>query len=194
MKKYIAEALGAGTLTLVVALSLVSRVPLSTPVLAGLVLGLFVYTLGHVSGTHINPAVTVGLWSIQKIKTNEAVLYVISQFIGASVALLIVSSVATVPMLQVSGSYLVAIAECVGTFFFAFGIASVVYNKTPDALSGVVIGGSLLLGIIIASMIGSNGILNPAVAFGIKSFNLVYLIAPLVGSALGMNAYKYLNK
>lgn len=194
MKKYIAEALGTGVLTLVVALSLVTRFPLGTPVLAALVLGLFVYTIGHISGTHINPAVTIGLWSIQKIKSSEAVLYIISQFIGASIALLFVSLVATVPTVSVSFSLLVMIAEVFGTFFFAFGIASVVYGKTPEALSGIVIGGSLLLGIAIAAMIGSNGVLNPAVAFGIRSFNLAYLLAPIVGSVLGMNAYKYLNK
>lgn len=194
MKKYIAEALGAGTLTLVVALSLVSRVPLSTPVLAGLVLGLFVYTIGYISGAHINPAVTIGLWSIQKIKTNEAILYVVSQFIGVSIALFVVSLVSVVPTLTVSTSYMVILAECIGTFFFTFGIASVVYGKVPDSLSGLVIGGSLLLGIIIASMIGSNGVLNPAVAFGIKSFNLMYLLGPIIGSIAGMNAYKYLHK
>jgi len=194
MKKYIAEALGAGTLTLVVALSLVTRVPLSTPDLAGLVLALFVYTIGIISGAHINPAVTIGLWSIQKIKTNEAVLYVIFQFVGASIALFAVSLVAKTPVLTVSGSYMVALAEAVGTFFFTFGIASVIYGKTHESLSGIVIGSSLILGIIIASALGSNGVLNPAVAFGIRSFNIVYLLGPIIGSIAGMNAYKYLHK
>ncbi len=192
MKKYIAEALGTFVLTLVVALSIAASFPVSTPFLAALTLGLFVYSIGHLSGAHINPAVTVGAWSIRKITTTDALAYVISQFIGATVAFYIVSVITVMPALVVSGSSTVIIAEIIGTFFFSFGIASVIYGKTSSSLSGIVVGGSLLLGIALAVLIGSNGVLNPAVAFGIGSFNLVYLLAPMIGSVLGMNVYKYL--
>jgi glycerol uptake facilitator-like aquaporin len=191
MKKYIAEALGAGTLTLAVLLSLAGHFAVATPVIAAVVLGLFVYTLGHVSGTHINPAVTIGVWSIGKIKGLEAFYYIVAQFVGALVALFLASAFVTLPVLTVSHSLLVGIAETIGTFFFTFGIASVVYGKTPTDVSGVVIGASLLLGITIASLLGSNGVLNPAVAFGIGSFGIMYILGPIVGSILGMNAYKY---
>lgn len=192
MKKYLAEALGTGALALVVGLSLKVSFPLSTPLLAAVVLGLFVYSMGHVSGTHINPAVTVGVWSIGKIKGNEAVLYIISQCVGAAVAMFVVSSTVGIQTLTVSNSLLVTFAEFLGTFFFTFGIASVVYGKTPQDASGLVIGGSLLLGIAIAALLGSNGVLNPAVAFGIGSLNLAYVLGPVIGSILGMQAYKYL--
>jgi aquaporin Z len=194
IKKYLAEALGTMTLALVVALSIVVKFPVATPILAGLVLLLFVYSIGHISGAHINPAVTIGLWSINKIKTNEALAYIVSQFIGAGIALLLVSYTVGGPRLIVSDTSLIGFAEALGMFFFAFGIASVVYGKAPSLMSGVVIGGSLLLGITIAATLGSNGILNPAVAFGIQSFNWMYLLGPMVGSILGMQVYKYLNK
>jgi glycerol uptake facilitator-like aquaporin len=191
MKKYTSEALGTFALTLIVGLSLAGSFPVSTPVLAALTLGLFVYSLGHVSGTHVNPAVTIGVWSIKKISNSDALSYIVAQFVGAVVALCVFSSTIGMPTLVVSGNWMVIVAEVIGTFFFTFGIASVVYGKTPSHLSGVVVGGSLLLGITAAALLGSNGVLNPAVALGIGSLNFVYLIAPVVGSVLGMQAYKY---
>ena len=192
MKKYIAEALGTFTLALVVALSIVGKFPVSTPVLAGLVVLLFVYSIGHISGAHINPAITIGVWSIKKISNKDALFYVISQFIGGAAAIAVVSLTVGMPLMMVLNNWNVVIAECLGTLFFAFGIASLVYNKTPNVMSGVVGGGSLLLGITIAALLGSNGVLNPAVALGINSFNVAYVFAPIVGSVLGMQAYKYL--
>lgn len=193
LKKYLAEALGTMALALVVALSLVVKFPVPTPVLAGLVLLLFVYSLGHISGTHINPAVTIGLWFIKKIKTNEAVLYMVFQFIGAGIALVLVHYTAGLPKLPVSESLSAGFAEFLGTFFFAFGLASVVLGKAPGLMSGIIIGGSLLLGITIAAALGSNGVLNPAVALSIQSLNWTYILGPVAGSVLGMRAYKYLN-
>ena len=194
MKKYIAETIGTFGLTLVVALSLTGVFPVATPVLAALTLGLFVYSIGHISGTHINPAVTIGAWSIKKISSKEALRYIIAQFIGAGLALALVSATVGLHAPTVSNSFAVLLAEFLGTVFFTFGIASVVYGKTPSALSGVVVGGSLLLGIAIAALLGSNGVLNPAVAFGIGSFGGMYILGPILGSIAGMNLYKYLSE
>ena len=192
MNKYIVEALGTGALTLVVGLSLIGTFPVSTPILAALTLGIFVYTIGHISGTYINPAVTLGAWSIGKIETKVAMFYVVAQMVGAGVAMLFMSKFVTLPELVVSGEGIIGLAEFLGTFFFTFGIASVVYGKVSGVLSGVVVGGSLLLGIAIAVLLGSNGALNPAVAFGIGSWGLMYVLGPVVGAVCGMQAYKRL--
>lgn len=193
MKKYIAEGVGTGILTLAVGLSLAGVFPVSTPILAALTLCLFVYTLGHVSGTHINPAVTVGLWSLGKIKFNEAAKYVLAQCLGAGTVWVLLPSLVTevgrVPVHQTFGT---GFAELIGAAVFTFGIASVVYGKVQPLMSGLVIGGSLLLGVAIAALLGSNGVLNPAVAFGISSFNIMYMLGPVVGSVLGMQLYRYL--
>lgn len=195
IKKYIAEAVGTMALTLVVALSLAGKFPVSTPVLAGVTLALFVYSIGHISGSHINPAVTIGAWSIKKISNKDAISYVISQFFGAAIAIIVVTLCGvTFAKLDVSNSLLVGFAELLGTAFFTFGIAAVVYGRTPKDISGVVIGASLFLGIAIAVLLGSNGVLNPAVAFGIKSLGLMYILAPIVGGVAGMQAYKYLSE
>ncbi len=194
MKKYIAEVLGTFTLTLVVGMSLSGEFVVATPILAALTLGLFVYSIGHISGTHINPAVTIGAWSIGKLNERDAVSYVVSQVIGAVGALLLLGGLGLSPDVALDGSLRVGLAEFIGTILFTFGIASVVYGRTSKELSGVVVGGSLLLGITISALIGANGVLNPAVALGIGSFNAMYLIAPILGSIAGMQLYKYLSE
>lgn len=193
MKKYIAEALGTFMLTLVVALSLVGSFPVSTPVLAVLVVGLFVYAIGHVSGCHINPALTIGLWSIKKINSNDALKYIIAQFIGAGIAFYVFLSVnhGVNNIIVLNNSWTVGFAEFLGMIFYGFFVAAVFCGRISNYLSGIVVAGSLLVGIAIASLLGSNGLINPAVAFGIGSFNLMYILGPAVGSILGMQAYKY---
>jgi glycerol uptake facilitator protein len=155
-------------------------------------LGLFVYSLGHLSGTHINPAVTIAAWSIKKIETNEAVSYVVAQMLGAFIAMVVITKTVGMPAVTVATTNMVGLAELVGAFLFTFGIASVVYGKAASMMSGVVVGGSLLLGITVAVLLGSNGVLNPAVAFGIGSFNAMYVLGPVVGAVLGMQVYKRL--
>lgn len=193
MKKYIGEALGTFTLSLVVGLSLAEVFVVPTPVLAGLTLGLFVYSIGHLSGTHINPAVTIGAWSIGKISSKDAGSYIVAQVIGAILAMLVLRGMDMMPEVVLDGALAIGIAELVGAVIFTFGIASVVFGRAPSQMSGVVVGGSLLLGIAIAASMGANGVLNPAVALAIGSFNVMYLIGPIVGSVIGMQLYKYLQ-
>jgi len=194
MNKYIAELLGTFGLTFAVLLSINGTFPVPTAVIAGLTLGLFVYTLGHISGTHLNPAVTLGLLSVKKIGLQDAGGYIVTQFVGAGLAMYLSSLFITNPaILTVANTGTVGIFEFLGTFFFVFGIASVVFGKAPSAMSGFVIGASLLLGLSFASF-GSNGVLNPAVAFGIGSFSLMYVIGPILGSVVAMQVFKFLSK
>ncbi|MBP9772996.1 MAG: aquaporin [Candidatus Peribacteraceae bacterium] len=194
--KYIAEILGTFTLVLAVSLSLLGKIgALPTPLLAAIVVGIFVYTIGAISGAHLNPAVTIGLWSIKKVKVKEAVLYIISQLIGAVAAMMLLAAFAfDETKVTVQADFLTLCAEIIGTFFLAFGICSVVYGKVADMASGIVIGGSLLLGIVIAAGLGSNGVLNPAVAFGIGSAGPMYLLGPIVGSVAAMQLYRWMAK
>jgi len=197
--KYVAEFLGTLALTLAVLVGLTSTNPSVTPVLAALTLGLFVYSIGHISGAHLNPAVTIGAWSIGKIVPKDVFRYILAQFLGALAArwiagMMIVQAAANISTRSTSllSDPKIAIAEAVGMFFFAFGIASVIYGRTPSDLSGVVVGGSLFLGIAIASTV-SNGVLNPAVALGIGSLNLMYFLGPVIGAPAGMWAYRHLS-
>jgi glycerol uptake facilitator-like aquaporin len=135
--KYIAEALGTCVLTLIVALSVAGVFPVSTAVLAAVTLGLFVYTLGHVSGTHLNPAVTLGLLSIGKIHAKDAGGYIASQVIGALVAMLIARMFVPLAGLQgiQSQAVHIGLGELIGAFVFGFGIAAVVYDRAVKEFS-----------------------------------------------------------
>ncbi len=193
MRKYIAEFIGTFTLALVVLLSLTINSPVATPVLAALTLGLFVYTIGHISGTHINPGVTVGIFTLGRISALDAVGYVVAQFLGGAAAYLLAFSVLGIPLLTPGASSMtVFVAETIGMVLFTFGIASVVYGKAPSGFSGVVVGGSLLLGIMLAVGIGSGGILNPAVALAVNSLNVANVGGELVGAIVGFQLYRLL--
>ncbi len=196
-KKYIVEAVGTFALAFVVLAAAsaagLGPIPLPIPVIAAVTLGLFVYTIGAISGCHLNPAVTVGLLSIKKIGSQDAILYVLAQMVGAVAAVLI----AQVFVIAIPSNVMVFDArafgaEALGTAFFAFGIASVVYGNAKEQMSGVVVGWSLLFGILIASFGGAFGILNPAVAFAVNAVSVIYIFAPIVGAVAGFQAYKYL--
>ena len=195
---YLAEIIGTFALSFVVLMTATAgdSSVLVVPVVAGLTLGIFVYTIGPISGCHINPAVTLGLWAVGKISARNAFGYIMAQIFGAAVAIMVanglgVTNPSAMP-LSFNGTHFVA--EALGAFFFAFGIAAVVFGKVKEQMSGVVVGSSLLLGILIAVFSGSTGILNPAVAFALNSITVAYLFAPIVGAAMGFQAYRFLSK
>lgn len=199
MHTYVAEAIGTFFLAFVVLLSTngaFTAVP--TAVLAALTLGACVYTIGVVSGCHINPAVTLGAWSIGKISSINAVYYIVSQFVGAALAWVLAKKafmvVATPAQNFMDISSNIILAEAFGALIFTFGIAAAVYGKFDKAVSGIVVGVSLLLGVSISVGLGAGGILNPAVAFSLGAFTISYIIGPIVGSILGFNLYKFVTE
>ena len=182
---------GTFTLCFSVLLSVSGQSTIPTPLLAALCLTLFVYTIGNISGAHINPAVTIGLLSLKKIKLDEAIKYIMFQFFGAVLALSFLNLLQiTEPRPMPTGGYPEFFAETIGMAVFTFGIASVVFGNAP----GFVVGGSLLLGISISALIGSAGILNPAVALVLTAFQPAYILGEVIGSILGFGFYNYLSK
>jgi aquaporin Z len=194
-KQLIAEVIGTFTLTFVVLASINNpSFPVSTPILAALTLGIFVSTIGKISGCHINPAVTLALLSIKEISSQKAMRYIVAQILGAALAKTILTlTIPDITMVSTPATLQAALFETIGAAIFIFGIASVVYKKTHENLASAVIGLSLLLGIS-AAAIGSNAILNPAVALAIGSTDLVYIVAPIIGGIAAMNGYKWLVK
>ncbi len=193
----LAEYVGTFSLTFAVLASvngvLGSFVP--TPVIAAITLFLAVLTIGKLSGAHINPGITIGLWSLKKMDIAQAVSYIVAQVAGAFSAAAIVNTLMRGDMITLQAGEADArifLAETIGMIFFSFGVAAAVLNEYKGIDAAAVVGGSLLLGIIMASVL-SNAILNPAVALALNSANVVYLLAPLVGSMIGMNLYAYIK-
>jgi len=185
-KALAAELFGTFGLALAVLISINSPdFPIGTPVIAGLTLGLFVYTIGPISGCHINPAVTLGLVTIRKVDLKTAAGYIVAQVLGATLAIGVGSLIYAAPTaLAWDNSVSVGAAEALGALIFLFGIAAVVLGRVPESMSGIVIGGSLTLGVLWAAQT-SNGVLNPAVAFSLGSLSLAYIWGPILGAAVG---------
>ncbi len=194
-RKYLAELIGTFILCLAISLSLTGAFAVSTPIAAGLALGLGVYTLGGISGAHFNPAITIGLLSVGKITGKQATYFVAFQILGAALAVLFIEHGLKMKVADLAASNDPKIlgAEAVGAFVFAAGVAAAAHQKVSQGASGLVVGSSLLLGIALAAGAGSNGVLNPAVALAIGSYSFCYLVGPIAGAILAMTAYKYLN-
>ncbi len=198
VQKYFAELFGTFVLASAVAISLMSESPLPTPVIAGLTLGLFVYMVGGISGAHLNPAVTIAMASVKKINAKDALLYVVFQLIGGFLALYFTrwfmggtTGVENFPTDMVV--WKTALAEAIGAAMLVFGVSAVMEKKVKEDMHGVVIGGSLLLGIVLSGGI-SYGIANPAVAIGVgvPYAAYVYFVAPIVGGVVSAWSAKWL--
>lgn len=193
-RPYAAELIGTFLLALGVGASLtIAGFSIPTIIVAGLILGTVVYTIGSISGAHINPAVTVGLWSVGKIRLQDGICYIIAQLLGGYLAMLLLAYLFKSPTVVAVDTMKTAIGEAIGAFVLVWGISSVVYGKVESAASGIVIGSSLSIGIIVAS-VSSLGVLNPAVALSIGAWSPVYFLAPLVGGVAGAWAYKWIAK
>ncbi len=188
----VAEFVGAFSLTFAVLISLNGAVPgIPTPVLAGVVLGLFAMGVGAISGAHLNPAVTIGMYSLKRIDLSNAIAYILAQVAAALLALVALNlfqdSTISDDLFR-DATTKEFFAEMLGMLIFTFGVAGAVHNKYTGAAAGLLVGGSLFLGLSIASF-GGLGIINPAVALGASSMSWSYLLGPIVGSILGMNLY-----
>ena len=148
----IAEIVGTFVLTLVALFSAY----MMAPFYVGLTLVVMVLAIGAISGSHINPAVTFGLWSARKLKTILVPFYWAAQFIGAMAAVVLLGSLSggafTIHFDQFANfSWSIFAVELVGTAVFLFGL-SAVSSRTDLKPAGKAagIGMSLTLGLLVA--------------------------------------------
>lgn len=160
----------------------------------GLALVGLVYVFGHISGAHINPAVTAGLLAGGKIKPVDAVIYWIAQFVGGIIAAYLAVALVpepanygqTVGSLTASSVWSAAVLEAVLTFFLVSAVyQAAVYGKAGN-LAGVAIGLTLTF-CIIAGGVYTGASLNPARTLGpaLAAGDLSYLLPYFVGALAG---------
>ena len=175
------------------------------------ILAVLIYALGGTSGAHFNPAVTFALWSIRKISTPNAVVYVICQCIGgvlgALVVLLLFKDVGRAPVyygatqinaaiLHNGSVWLALIAEALGTFMLMWAIMGLAVNPRGEAaLAGLGIGAALGVAVMIFGPATGAGLnparwLGPAVASGRFDDFWLYVVGPLVGALLAALIYR----
>lgn len=192
----VSEFLGTGVFTL--ALLAMSHSQLSLPyfiaMAAGLTLVLMVVALTGISGAVFNPAMTIGLWTVRKLKTVQAVSYIIAQMLGGVAAWYLFLYFTQLDGVKNNGAYdaRLLVAEVAGTFVFAFAFAAAVYQRMNAGLRGLMVGGGFVAGALIASL-GSAGILNPASALALHQWGWgTYVLGPVLGSVVGFNLYNLL--
>lgn len=209
MKKYICELVGTFVLTLVgcgVAVVTGANV-VATSLAFGLSIVAMAYSIGNVSGCHINPAVSLSMLMTKKLTVKEFVCYVIAQVIGAVLAALVLglllSSFKSLGANtygaegQLATNVWIALGvECLLTFIFITAILGVTSKKENTAVTGLVIGLALtlvhLLGIsFTGTSVNPARSLGPALLVGGTALKQVwvFIVAPLVGAALASLFY-----
>jgi len=184
----------------------------------GAVIALMVYAFGHVSGAHINPAVTIPMMITKKISVADGIGYIIFQIIGGIIATL--SLVAILP--EIGKSVLWGghggpsellnhsvmsgfVVEVILTFFLVLIIfMTAVHKKAPKSIAGASIGGMIFLLHIVGVPLTGAG-MNPARSFapaivtgdaGLLEIQWLYWLAPIIGGIIAgviMN-YVFINK
>ena len=173
----------------------------------GLALAIVVAALGHVSGAHVNPAVTLGMAATGKFPWKYTPHYVGAQLVGAILAALATwvtfggagarseaSLAATYPA-QGVGDLQAFIVEILITFILVFVVISVATDdRAPAAIAPIAVGFALAVGVFIAGPV-TGGAVNPARALGpmLVAGDLtsawLYILGPIIGGVLGALLY-----
>lgn len=195
----------------------VSAGVVATALAFGLVLLALVYSIGPISGCHINPAVTIGFLVSKRMSIQEAVGYWVAQFAGGAIGALLLWTVfkqsslytsstglgadgwgkASMVGLNVGGAFL---AEVILTFLFVFVVLSATGKRGNPGAAGVAIGLALTTVHLVGIPLTGTSV-NPARSFGPALFAggdalaqlWLFIVAPLVGGVVAAGAHLFLE-
>lgn len=220
MKKYIAELIGTMVLVLfgcgsaAIAGTILGN--LGIALAFGLSIVAMAYVIGDISGCHVNPAVSIGMWIDGRMETKDLVMYIIFQCIGAIIGIALLAAIinsapslggyaatglgqngfgsASSVGLDVVGAILV---EIILTFVFVFTVLGVTKKAENGAVAGIVIGLTLafvhILGIpLTGTSVNPARSLAPALFLGGQALQQVwvFILAPIVGAVIAGLLYK----
>jgi aquaporin Z len=176
------------------------------------------YAIGHVSGCHLNPAVSVGLCAGGRFPAKDLIPYIIAQVLGACVAAAVLFFIASgKPGFDASAGFAsngfgehspggysmmaALVCEVVMTMFFLIIILGSTDKRAPAGLAPIAIGLGLTL-IHLISIPVTNTSVNPARSTGVAIFQgswalqqlWLFWVAPIVGAALGALAYRFIGE
>jgi len=172
----------------------------------GLALAIAVTATMGISGGHINPAITVGLWSVGRIDARKAGLYVVAQLLGAIAAALALKGLFPAGAVEVrqagalslgadTSGLTAVLIEAVLTFFLALAMMSTVVDPGGSKVGGFAVGLTQWACVLGAGPL-TGAALNPARAFGpavVANYwtaQLIYWIGPIIGAIAAMQLYE----
>ncbi|CAN8269926.1 unnamed protein product [Cochlearia groenlandica] len=173
---------------------------------AGVAVVVVVYSIGHISGAHLNPSITIAFAVFGGFPWSRVPLYITAQTLGATVATLVGMSVYGVNANLLStkpafGSVSAFFVEFIATSIVVF-LVSALTSSGPHQnlgnLNGFVIGTVIALGVLITGPV-SGGSMNPARSLGpaIVAWDFedlwVYMIAPMIGALVGVLLYRLIR-
>jgi aquaporin Z len=195
MNKYIAEFIGTFFLVLTVGCTVIpAAAGVIAPLAIGAALMVMVFATGHISGGHLNPAVTLAVFLRGKCPAGDVVPYWISQVLAAIAAAFVamyLTGKSGTPM-EIKSVPVAFVAEFLFTFALAFVVLNVATAKgtSNNSFYGLAIGLTVTTGAFAVGAI-SGGAFNPAVAVGIGVMKLVnisqiwiHIVADLLGGAV----------
>ncbi|MBL0545442.1 aquaporin Z [Aeromonas jandaei] len=205
---------GCGSAVLAAAFPHVGIGLLGVSLAFGLTVLTMAYAIGHISGCHLNPAVTIGLWAGGRFPASGVLSYIVAQVLGAIAAAAVLYVIASGQAgFELSAGFAsngygehspggysmmaALVCEAVMTGFFLFVIMGATDSRAPAALAPVAIGLCLTL-IHLVSIPVTNTSVNPARSTGVALFVgdwaigqlWLFWVAPIVGAILGALAYR----
>lgn len=221
MKKYLAELIGTMVLTLMGCGAAVSlgcnngdpETVVGTAIAFGLSVVAMAYSIGGISGCHINPAITLGVWLSGRMSSKDAVGYIVFQVIGGLIAAAILFALtSSSPGIEGTGANDVQagvsvtaaiIAEVVFTAIFVFVVlgATSKTNGATNNFAGLAIGLTLILVHLVCIRYTGTSV-NPARSIGPALFqggtaltNLwIFVVGPFVGAAIAALMWKVVEE
>ena len=220
MRRYVAELIGTMVLVLfgcgsaAIAGSVLGN--LGIALAFGLSIVAMAYVIGDISGCHINPAVSIGMWIDGRMDAKDLILYIVFQCIGAIIGIAILAAIInSAPSL---GGYMTTglgangfgsassvgldvvgaiIVEIILTFVFVFTVLGVTKKAENGAVAGIVIGLTLafvhIMGIpLTGTSVNPARSLAPALFLGGQALQQVwvFILAPIVGAVIAGLLYK----